>query len=175
MTKTFTIEKKQIESYKIRNTDGGFAWADITIDDSGGKNAGRIQIASDYGQWQNYWGACGTPFKKFLGQLDIHYAAGKFGTGNHFDHDATIKNLENRVDEYSEDYPELKSVLLEELDVLRDAYNMNEFEAQMWNCDNILSMEGHQPDIIKCVEPGFRRFWEEIWPSFIEHSNTEDE
>jgi len=45
----------------------------------------------------------------------------------------------------------------------------------MWNCDNILSMEGHQPDIIKCVEPGFRRFWEEIWPSFIEHLNTEDE
>ena len=50
-----TVTKSTVEVYKIRSNE--FAWADITIDASG--NKGRISIASDYGSWQNYWGACG--------------------------------------------------------------------------------------------------------------------
>lgn len=47
------IEKTQIELYKVR-LDGGQGWADISIDAK--EKSGRIQIASDWGAWQYYWG-----------------------------------------------------------------------------------------------------------------------
>jgi len=166
------ITKEKIEVYKIRGLKGG-AWADITLDR--GESSGRLQIASDYGNWSYYWGSCGESFNKFLCSLDIHYTAGKFGESDWFDHNATISNLVNRIDEYSEDYPDLKSVLLEELDNLKSAYDKDEFTHSMWNCDNILHMEGHQPDLIKDITPSFNQFWDKIWLGFVEHLKKEDE
>ena len=81
MDTKFTTTRSTVECYKIRSDRG--LWADITIDANG--KAGRVQIASDYGSWENYWGACGSEFKEFLCGLDIDYAAGKFGESKWFD------------------------------------------------------------------------------------------
>jgi hypothetical protein len=74
----YTIEKSQCEVYILRRREGSEYWADITVHCN--NNAGRIQIASDYGSWQNYWGHCACPFKEFLIKLsrDMDYAATKF-------------------------------------------------------------------------------------------------
>lgn len=169
-TVKFTITKTQIECYKIRSGKG--AWADITIDAQG--NTGRIQIASDYGSWQYYWGACGERFKRFLADLDIYYAAGKFGEGNWFDLDKTIENLKSRIKEYSADYPEKKAELKSELKELKDSSCKEEFVAKMWQSPEILEMEGHNPEMITDVSPSFKKFWEVLWPVFIEELKKEN-
>ena len=74
--KKYSINKTQCEVYKLRH-ECGMYWADITVDS--GEKSGRIQIASDYGSWQNYWSCCGCSFKEFLTKLDMQYTAGKFG------------------------------------------------------------------------------------------------
>lgn len=90
---TYAVTKTHVECYKLRRPGTGDGWADITLDVNG--NAGRIQIASDYGSWEHYWGSCGCPFKEFLINLskDIHYAAGKFGEGKWFDQEATMADM----------------------------------------------------------------------------------
>ena len=85
-TENMTIEKTTVECYRLRHSSG--MWADITIDAN--KETGRIQIASDYGSWQNYWGSCGKPFKLFLQSLDKYYVAGKFGASKWFDAVKTV-------------------------------------------------------------------------------------
>ena len=84
----FTITKRFIELYVIRHSSSSY-WADISIDDNG--SGGRLKISSDYGNWEYYWGACGTSLKEFIKNLDIGYAANKFGEGNYFLFDDTIK------------------------------------------------------------------------------------
>lgn len=82
----FSINKNTVEQYKIRHSSGS-CWADIVLDS--GDGCGRIQIASDFGDWQYYWGSCGCSFKKFLTEIDMGYFAGKVGESDWFDIDAT--------------------------------------------------------------------------------------
>ena len=156
------IEKQVVECYKIRGEE--FSWADITIDAK--HNTGRISIASDYGNWQNFWGACGCSFNEFLAGIDIHYAANKFGAGNWFDLEKTIKGLKERINDSSvgEKY---KKEIFEELEELSNSSGKEEFIHIVQNCDKIMEFENHCPDMINSIEPGFKRFWEEIWQFFI--------
>ncbi len=84
--KKYKITKSTCEVYKLRH-ECGMYWADITLDC--GEKSGRIQIASDYGTWQNYWGCCGCSFKEFLTRLDVEYTAGKFRARNAEDREIT--------------------------------------------------------------------------------------
>ncbi len=93
--KQYTFTKTIVECYKFRNPAGGYA--DITIDAIG--TTGRISIASDWGDYQYYWSACGKPFKEFLSQLGIDYLAGKFGANKFFDLDTTIRLYKEQVRE----------------------------------------------------------------------------
>src|SRR5665648_835244 len=93
----FTIEKTTVECYKIRHKSGMY-WADITIDSLG--KQGRISISSDYGNYANFWGACGCEFKEFLTGLNLGYAAGKFGADRWFDLDATLKGYKRDLIEH---------------------------------------------------------------------------
>jgi len=164
------ITKTTIECYKIRLDNG--TYADITIDENG--NAGRIQIASDYGDWQNYWGACSTPFKEFLAGLDIHYAASKFGASGWFDLYKTISNLKIRIKEYTTDEEEI-AALENELHDLEDSTDKDEFVHKMWYSDKLLEMENSSPDLVMTNHPGFVNFWEKLWPIFIEQIKTEEQ
>lgn len=162
-----TITKSQVEVYKIRSNE--FAWADITIDASG--NKGRISIASDYGSWQNYWGACGESFKQFLQGLNIDYAANKFGADRWFDLDGTIKYLEERIQDYSTG--DDKEGLLNELNDLKDTSGKEEFIHVIQNCDSIMEMEDHMPDLNYSIEPSFKSFWNELWPELLREFKKE--
>tara|TARA_R110000803_G_scaffold78075_2_gene143106 strand:- start:20068 stop:20580 length:513 start_codon:yes stop_codon:yes gene_type:complete len=166
--KQITITKKAVEHYNIRGPHG--TWAAITIDADG--NAGRIQIASDYGDWQNYWGSCGESFKKFLQGLNLDYVAGKFGANKHFDLNATIASLKENMKEYSPD-KKLKGELEEELNRLLSSYDKEEFVRTMYDCDNIMRMENHCPNMINGIEPGFLNFWNKMWPAFLEELKSE--
>ena len=164
----YTITKCTVECYKIRKSTG--LWADINIDEE--ENTGRIQIASDYGSWQYYWGPCGKSFKKFLIGLDIGYASGKFGESDWFDLDATIKYLKNRIDEYGFDDDEKESVL-NELNELTDVSCKEEFVHIVSNCDLIMNMEDGMPNMCKNISPTFKNFWETIWQVFINELKKE--
>jgi hypothetical protein len=166
---TYTIEKTLVECYKLRSTTGSY-WADITIDSIGTK--GRIQIASDFGSYQNYWGACGCSFKEFLQRLNIEYAADKFGEDKWFDLDATIKLLRERIlDEFH--HEDDKDEVLSELKELESCSNKEEFCDQIRNCKNIWQMEDGMPSLCYAITPQFKRFWDEIWPVFIDHLKKE--
>lgn len=146
-------------------------WADITIDADG--NTGRIQIASDYGDWQHYWVACGCPFKQFLTELGIDYVASKFGESDWFDSDKTITMYRQYIKENRRD----NSLTAEEARSLRDdveylvrsgASKLSDFLHVMHGeCHALMYQFNHQPDTIKTISPQFRMFWDNVWKFFI--------
>ena len=158
-----TITENQVTVYKIRRGNKTGSWADITLDN------GRISISSDYGSWAYYWGSPGSSFKAFLISLNIDYFAGKVGESNHFDHLATITNLRKRIDEYAFGEENLKTSLLLEYKELINAHDENEFIAFMHRSENILTMEGYHPDVVRTISPSFQRFFDGPWQEFIKH------
>ncbi len=163
----FTIEKSTVDCYKLRSTSG--MWADITIDDNGTK--GRIQIASDYGSWQNYWGACGVDFKSFLCGLDKHYVAGKFGANRWFDAEKTITEYRTVIKENIKDgyISKQKGIsVLSELQSLEESSCQEEFYRNLEDCSGIMKLYDHCPSLIYGIDPRFNNFWDNIWPIFID-------
>lgn len=171
----FTITKTQCELYKIRHKSGMY-WADITLDYEG--NTGRIQIASDYGSWQNYWGACGSSFKEFLTKLDIYYTAGKFGTDDWFDLDSTLSSMRNNIKEAVNNKELSKSEskeLLQEVESLEQCSSIHEYRDMIYHdCDKLYSFfDAADFPCKKDVSPSFKRFWNEAWAVFINQIKEE--
>lgn len=172
---TFDIKKSRIEVYYLRPEGHHCGWADISIDE--GDKSGRISISSDYGNWAYYWGACGSSFKEFLCGLDIHYAAGKFGTGNHFDAEATLRAtrmdiLRARHQESieSEEARELWDFVYE----IEDCRSSESFATLVYNSD-LMKLYDCGPDIVTTIDPGFKRFWDTTWQSFVHQLKKETE
>ncbi|UYZ60166.1 hypothetical protein [Hymenobacter latericus] len=168
-TEEFSVSKSTVECYKIRHKSG-FYWADITIDAN--PHGGRIQIASDYGTWQNYWGATGGDFKEFLAKLNHDYAASKFGVERWLDVKATVTMYKRRLFEWRR----AKEITA---DKARDIYNELEevrhenhktFESAVLNTDNLydfLTDIYDVPDVCYEPDPHFKKFWEETWPILL--------
>lgn len=166
---TYSIEKSTVECYKIRHSSGMY-WADITIDCQG--KTGRIQIASDYGDYQRYWGACGTDFKDFLSRLNIEYAADKFGADRWFDLDKTIACLKARIADNIEDEEERKE-FADELIQLNNSSCLEEFCAIVRDCEKIWEFEDGTPEICYSITPQFKNFWKHVWPILLEQFKKE--
>jgi hypothetical protein len=162
---SYTFTKKTVECYQFRNLKEG--WADITIDAH--EKSGRISIASDFGDYQYYWGACGTSFKELLASLDIHYAAGKFGADKFFDLESTVNSFrEQAAQSFRKDDPEKEKVLHEILFLQQCSGNEREFVNQLISdCPNTMDMFGGSPQIDRTINPHFKRFWQEIWPLLL--------
>lgn len=160
------VTKKTLECYSIRANK---TWAEIALDC--GNKSGRLQIASDYGSWQYYWGAAGVPFKEFLQGLDIHYTAGKFGEGRWFDHEATIAAISQEVMEH--DDAEEKEAMLEELKELDNCDELNAFCHIAYQSSNLCKLWDTGPGIHYDISPSFRHFWEKIWSVFIDELKKE--
>jgi hypothetical protein len=169
METSLKVSKSTVECYKIRSDKNSF-WADITIDANG--NAGRIQIASDYGDWQYYWGSCGSSFKEFLVKLNLEYVAHKFGESSWFDLDKTVSSLRESIKNYTDDEGEL-SELNEELENLEESSCKEEYVHKMWDCEKIMKIcEGH-PSVCASISPRFLSFWDKVWPAFISELKNE--
>jgi len=170
----FKIEKTTVECYKIRHESGNY-WADITIDVTSDRS-GRISISSDYGNYANYWGACGSGLKQFLIDLNLEYAADKFGADRWFDLDCTLKGYKQRVLEYRRDETltaDLAREIWDEINELEDCSNKSEFEARMWNQSKLMRMYDHCPDIDYGITPQFNKFWKTVWPIFTDAIRAE--
>lgn len=175
MEKGFTVTKKMAEKYQVRHTSGGY-WADIVLDS--GENSGRVQVASDFGDWQYYWGACGEDFKTFLIGLDMDYVAGKTGNDQYFDLENTLASYRRDVLEEREsgavDF-DLAVCLLDQIGSLDAVSDENEFCQKLRaDCPDLLAYYDYCPTIERSVSPLFKRFWEEIWGVFIDYLKKEN-
>jgi hypothetical protein len=162
----YTIIKSQIECYKLRSNNSEY-WADVAIDAKG--KSGRISIASDFGGWQYYWGACGCSFKEFLISLDIHYVAGKFGEGRWFDAEKTVKLYKELIlqDRRREEITaEAARDMWTDLEGLEDC-NSESFYYEFTNSSALNEHFEDGPDYCYSVSPQFKAFWERVWPVFI--------
>lgn len=165
---TYTLTKSTVECYKLRDKTSGMYWADITIDAK--ETTGRIQIASDFGSWQNYWGACGCSFKEFLTKLDMEYFAGKVGESHWFDFDKTILQYKGYV------LHERRNDLIESCEARKmfdeikslDEGGRDGFTQIMYNdCPTLMRQFDYCPDTHTSVSPQFRKFWETAWKAFV--------
>lgn len=167
MEQNYTITKSNVECYKLRHQSGIY-WADITIDSR--ETTGRIQIASDFGSWQNYWGACGKSFKEFLTTLDMHYFAGKVGATGWFDLNKTIVQYKEYVlSERRKEFIEADSArkMFDEIKSLFEI-TTSEFYNHMSNeCPILMEHFDYCPDTVTDVTPEFRKFWEMVWGVFV--------
>jgi hypothetical protein len=171
--KPYTVTKSTVELYRLRHPSGMY-WADITIDQ--GDEAGRISIASDFGNWSNYWGCCGMPFKDFLCKIDQGYAANKFGANDWFDLEATIKHLRDEVKRQLADRSidtEMAKTMREEISELTDYNSKDAFAVQCFNMEHLSQLYDCGPDLLTDVEPGFKHFWDKVWPVMIETFKAE--
>lgn len=161
-----TVSKSTVESYKVRGLQWG-GWADVFIDDNGKR--GTISITSDYGDWTYSWSSCGVTFKEFLCQLNISYTAGKFGCSNHFQLDETVKGWKKRVLEArrQEDIDEnLARELwgeINEVEYESDGSSKG-IEHMLYHSKELLSFLDYSPDFSTTIDPGFKAFWERVWP-----------
>ena len=170
---SYTVTKSTAELYKLRHPSGMY-WADITIDCN--DKGGRIQIASDYGSWQNYWaGFCGT-FKEFLIQLNLEYAADKFNADRWFDHEGTMNKWKRDVLDHRRRERmsgDKARAILDELKQLDDEIHEHGFIAVAYGCKNLMRFYLDCPEIERTITPGFKQFWKKVWPVFIEQLRSE--
>jgi hypothetical protein len=165
----YKVTKSYVTSYKIRKQNG-HGWADITVDI--GKECVRLQISSDYGDWQNFWGSTGIDPIDFLKKIDIGYAASKFGCGRHFNSDKTIVNIKKQIIEYRREDGLSEMVARQYYDDIKEAESEFVFYEEK---DLYFALQGKDIydffsdglPIATEVEPGFRQFWMELWPIFL--------
>lgn len=69
-----TYTKKLTETYHFKGENCLWAKANLDIN----KESVNVFISSDYGEYSNYWSACGMEPKKFLSKLDKCYVLSKF-------------------------------------------------------------------------------------------------
>ncbi len=171
----YTFSKSKVDCYKLRDKTSGMYWADITVDAH--ENTGRIQIASDFGDYQYYWGSCGRPFKEFLTRLNIVYASSKFGADKWFDLDATILDYKKSLLQYRRDGgdPATCRVIFNQILELVDTGSENEFRCELWNRHELTSLFNHCPEIKTDVSPQFKKFWNTAWQAFITELKKEVE
>lgn len=166
------VSKATTEVYRLKSERD---FANIFIDSADGATHGTILIHSSYGHWSKYWGACGERFKCFLVDLDIHYAATKFGCGNYFDVSATIEKYKADVNEsQSEGFitPNRAAYILNEIENL-DGVSENEFYKTLCEQERLLSFYQYEPPTITGIEPSFKAFWDEFWQPFCDFLKTE--
>ena len=165
------ISKSTIQVYYLRGEYG--YWADISLDI--GENSGRCSIASDWGSWSNYWGACGSSFKDFLTHLDIHYFAGKVGESHWLDVDATILEWKREVLEYrrrDEITAEFARDIYDEIKELEDCDSAL-LVAESYHKDALMKFNDYCPSTVTGVSPRFRNFWDKAWNPFVEELKLE--
>lgn len=170
----FTIAKTTVECYKIRHPETGMFWADITLDVLG--KQGRISISSDYGNYANFWGSCGCGFKNFLTGLDQWYAANKFRADQWFDLESTIKGYKKTVlFSLREEHIKAEKArdIFNEIKELEGCSGESEFVSQMWNSNELMRFFDGCPEMSRTTTPQFRKFWETIWPVFIDQLKVE--
>lgn len=161
------FQKGTAEVYVFTEMGHGL-WAKFTVEDLGSR--GRLSIASDLGDWQQGWGACGESFKSFLTHLDIGYVAGKFGADRWFDAERTIKNyradvLESRRSGLSK---ETARSIWNEIKTLAGGYQgKNEFAFALYETEYLFRYYNNCPEMYETISPHFHRFWKECWPPFI--------
>jgi hypothetical protein len=165
-----TVTKSSVELYQIRFGDSSVGWADITIDAQG--TMGRIQIASDYGNWQNFWGACGTDFKSFLGQINKDYAATKFGVEEWIDVAGTLRMYRELVIQYRRDgslEEEEAREIYDEIALLEYA-SRTTLEREVDQTEHlsrfVYGMAGY-PGYQYEPDAQFTHFWEKVWPVLL--------
>lgn len=162
------FEKRTAEVYLFTDLPNG-VWAKFTVDDMGTK--GRISIASDHGDWQNGWNACGQGFKQFLCDINFEYAADKFGADRWFDADKTVRGFEEQILLYRRERSiekENARQLWNELEFVRDLSRESEVcLALERDCQNLMKFLDWMPSLSHMINPHFRRMWEEAWPLLL--------
>lgn len=175
----YQVTKSTVECYKIRHPSGMY-WADITVD--GKDRQVRIQIASDYGDFQYYWGACGPNYKDFLQKIGIDYAASKFGESRWFDHDKTIAGWKHQILESR------RNGTLEESEARGIYDEIKELESDYWHderafVDSAMSKKKMVKffdydglcSVVHDITPQFKKFWATAWQVFLNELTKEKE
>ena len=176
MGNQFTTTKTMVEKYTIRHSTGKY-WADIVLDC--GVNSGRIQVASDFGDWQYFFGACGAGLKKFLIGLDLDYLAEKTGNDQYFDLKNTLATYRRDIDSdlkagaIDADLAACLRDQVESLETIPDE-NENEFFLKFRvDCPDLLAYYNYIPATERIISPQFKAFWTNIWSVFVEHLKAE--
>lgn len=164
-----TIKKTLLENYELRHNG---EYASITLKYNN-NNAGEIQISSSFGNWANYWPACGENFKDFLCSLDFDYLANKLRVEKILDIDATYKNLINSVELNTYPNEEQRQILLDELKELFELTSDKSSLLHFFYDNTILVNFFETIDYHEMVSPQFRLFFDSLWKSFIEYLKNE--
>ncbi len=169
---SFNVTKSAVECYKFNSKER--YWAHITIDAKG--NSGRIQISSDFGNWSYAGGACGEPFKKFLAGLDQDYVARNFGANKFFDAEATIQAYKDQAALYGVMTPIYRETMAEITRLAEKATYRENFIIHLSTEDGefIMKMYDGTPEMCYTLDPGFKNFWEMIWPLLLEEFKKEE-
>lgn len=169
-----TITKTKTETYTLRGK--GSLWAKINLDC--GKESVNVMISSDYGEFNYYWGACGTDPKKFLANLNWHYCMKKLmgGTDNLYipDFNSRLKSFKKLIIESRKEQSITKEYAREAwkemLSIFDYCGNSNDvyFSKVMDSSEfaNIIYDFEAIPEDTR-VKPVVNHFWENVWLPFV--------
>lgn len=184
-----TVHKTICDLYRVR-VDG--EWASICLSDWQGADVngrdffgGEIQVRSSFGNFSNSWNAAGTPFRKFLQEIESDYFFSKCmgADAQLYDGEGTWREIARQVLECRQDKGLTKeeargiwSQLMAERD--RMEQSDREMVEAVSNFDG-LTQAGRdllsEPWGFICnkADPQSTEFWRVLWPEFIEQLRFE--
>jgi len=174
------VTKTMTETYTLRGKK--CLWAKINLDC--GEKSVNVMISSDYGEFNYYWGATGLNPKKFLCDIDMHYAMKKLMGGTHEMYEPDFEARKIRINEMIIEYRFDGSISKEEARNAWDKakeifeycqnsndkyyekfYTSDEFKDIFYDCESI-------PECTK-LKPKVTQVWNDLWKPFVEYLKTE--
>lgn len=166
------VTKKNIPQYTLR---GNGTWGVIAIDCVG--ESVRVMINSDYGDWAYFWSHCGYEPRKFLRNMNMEYAMGKF-----MGRDLYVKDEEAREVQLKKLVIELRTEGYISKDDARDCWNYflpndeDDLATTVYESDYFDLLCSCDPDMLPSatkVDPLAENFWNDIWKPFIAELENE--
>ena len=178
MTTGVKITEEPSTTYKIRNLEKRFGWADITLREW--KGGGSFQCQSDYGDYAHIWGSIGKrTFKEFLCKLDKDYFLKKTRPRDYmvFDNEGTCNNLKEEIirarregeltketaRECWVDVEEMEAHACHREDDFWYHFNSMEIYEKLYFGD-VYTIPTHH-----IYNPECDAFWENVWPHITEY------
>lgn len=175
------VTKTTTDLYSVRRetkADPG-AWGDISL--AFGEHSVNVMINSDYGSFGYYWGATGPDPRKFLCEIDMHYAMNKLTSCNLYEPDPDKYSDEvkesiigARKEQYL-DKDQAREAWDDMLSIVEDSASVDLMYHQLVDHELFEAVFGDHEGL-PCatrVRPTVVAFWDNVWKPFVKQLQSE--
>lgn len=175
------VTKTTTDIYHIRGktAKGWSTWGDVVL--IFGEESVLVIAHTDFGTYGYYWSHTGPNPKKFLCEVDIHYAMNKLTSGNLYEPDPEKYEIEIKKQiiearfQYLLTKEQARGAWIDMLDILNEHQGGDILFHELINHEHFEIVFGDYDGLPSAtrVRPSCRGFWDHIWTPLTEQLSTE--